>query len=199
MAATVEIDESNSAVEVVTHAIAKSDYGTVDTVNLDPTANAITPGNNAFEKWQRWHITAMGGAAEVRAFRFFATAPAANTTHQFNGSTVQATYDSVNHKQTAYAQPATSSTRTPETVLTTAPATGNIGVSGSLTTPLTAAGFTDYLLSQIRTTASAVAGVSLINTYRYEEVAIFLLLPSFNAIIRAVEVLHGSMLAGLLV
>jgi hypothetical protein len=172
MAASVELDEStHSGGEVVTHGITNSNYGSVDQVNLSAPANPITPSQNSFEKWQKWHVTALGGAVSVRAFRFFSTVPAADTTHHFNGSTVQGTYDSVNHKQTAYSQPATSATRTPEAVPTVAPSTANIGVGGSLTGELTAPGSTDYLVSQIRTGAPAVAGTVLTNSYRYEEIA----------------------------
>lgn len=171
MASVVEVDESNSAVEVVTHGIADSDLGSIDAANLDPTVNALTPGNNSMEKWQRWHVTAMGGAAEVKDLKFFATAPGLNATHHFNGSTVQATYDSVNHKQTAYSQPATSATRTPEGVPTAATASANIGIAGSLTGVLTAVGQSDYLIHQIRTVSAATSGVEMTLTYRYTETA----------------------------
>lgn len=172
MAATVEIDESNGAAETITHAIANSNYGSTDAVALNPVNFPIIPGDNAFEKWQRLHVSGMGGSAVVRNVRYFATAPATNTTHQFNGHTSQATYDSANHKQTAYAQPAITPTRTPETVPVTAPATANIGVAGSLIGEITAApAFTDYIVSQVRTTASAAAGTTLTITFRYDEVA----------------------------
>jgi hypothetical protein len=171
MAATLEIDESNGATETVTHGIANSNYGAVDTPNLNAVANALTPGNNSFEKWQRWHVTAMGGSVEVRNLKFFATAPGANATHQFNGHTSQATYDSANHKQTVFAQPATTATRTPEAVPTSAPGSANVGIGGSLTGVLSAAGSSDYVLSQIRTTGAATAGATLTLTYRYDEVA----------------------------
>jgi hypothetical protein len=175
MAAVLEIDESNGSPEVVTHNIAQSNYGAVDAVNLNASANPIIPGANSFEKWQKWHVTAMGGAVSVRAFRFFATSPASNTTHHFNGSTVQATYDSANHKQTVYAVPATNATRTPETVPTSAPATGNIGIAGSLTGELLATGSSDFLVSQIRTGSPATAGTTVTLSYRYDEIAIFLI------------------------
>ena len=74
MPAVVEIDESNGAVEVVTHGITNSNYGATDTVNLNTTVAPITAGPNSFEKAQRWHVTAMGGAVSVRAFRFYSHA-----------------------------------------------------------------------------------------------------------------------------
>lgn len=172
MPATVEIDESNGATETLTHAITQSNYGAVDAANLNATTNPLIPGDNAFEKWQRLHITAMGGSAVVRNLRYFGTAPAANTTHNFNGHTVQGTYDGANHKQTAYAQAAVTATRTPETVPVVAPATANIGFAGSLLGEISAApAFSDYIVSQVRTTASATAGTTLTITFRYDEVA----------------------------
>lgn len=171
MAATVEIDESNGGTETITHNITNSNYGSVDSVNLVAATNPITAGQNSFEKWQRWHVTAMGGSVSIRNLKFFSTAPSANTSHHFNGHTSEATYDSANHKQTVYAAPATTSTRTPEAVVTSAPGTANMGIAGDLTGELTATGFSDYLLSQIRTTGSAVAGTTLTNTYRYDEIA----------------------------
>jgi hypothetical protein len=168
--AIVEIDESNGAVEVLTHGMVTAHYGSTDTVNLSPAAAPLTPGQNSYEKAHRWHVTAMGGAVSVRAFRFYGTAPAANATHYFNGALDQATYDSANHKITAYAVVATTPTRTPEVVPQAAPASANIGVSGILAGELTAPGQSDYLYSQIRTTASAISGTVMTNTYRYEEV-----------------------------
>jgi hypothetical protein len=172
MAATVEIDESNGATETITHAIANSNYGSVDAVTLNATNNPIVPGDNAFEKWQRVHVTAMGGSAVLRNLRYFATAPASNTTHNFNGSTTQTTYDGANHKQLAYAQPTVTPTRTPEIVPVVAPTTANIGVAGSLTGEITTAPqFFDYIVSQVRTNVSATAGTTLTVTFRYDEIA----------------------------
>jgi hypothetical protein len=170
MPAVVEIDESNGSVETVTHGILNSNYGSADTVNLTASAAPITAGQNSFEKAQRWHVTNMGGAVAVRAFRFYATPPAVNAAHYYNGSLAQATYDSANHKITAYAIPNTTATRTPEAVLQAPPATANIGVAGSLVGELTAVGLTDYLYTQVRTSVSAVSGTLMTNSYRYEEV-----------------------------
>jgi hypothetical protein len=107
----------------------------------------------------------------VKNLRFFATAPAANATHGFNGHTVQANYDAANHKQTAYGVAATTSTRTPEVVPTVAPGSANIGIGGSLTGSLTAAGTSDFVVSQIQLSPSAVAGTTMTLTFRHDEIA----------------------------
>jgi hypothetical protein len=177
MAATVELCESNGATETVTHGLAvlparAASMGSVDQANLDPVTNRLTPGGNSYEKWQRVHVTALGGAAAVRTFKIWAEgAVATNTTHHYNGSLSQATYDSANHKQTTYAQPATTATRTPEPMVTSEPASPNLGIGGSLTGALTAPGYSDYLVHQIRTTASATTGATLTLRVGYEEVA----------------------------
>jgi hypothetical protein len=172
MPATVEIDESNGTTEVVTHAITNSNYGSTNAANINAVNFPIIPGDNAFEKWHRLHISSMGGSAVIRNLRYFATAPAANTTHNFNGHGTQATYDGANHKQTTYLQAAVTPTRTPETVPVVAPVTANIGFNGLLAGEINAApAFSDFIVSQVRTTASATAGTTLTITFRYDEVA----------------------------
>jgi hypothetical protein len=172
MAATVEIDESNGATETITHNIANSNYGNIDAPALNAISQPIVPGDNAFEKWQRVHVTNMGGSVVLRNLRYFGTAPAANTTHYFNGHTTQATYDSPNHKQLAFIQPTVTPTRTPEIVPVVAPSSANIGTGGNLIGEITAApAFFDYILSQVRTNVSATAGTTLTITFRYDEIA----------------------------
>jgi hypothetical protein len=177
MAATVELCESNGATETVTHTLAvwpalAASMGSVDQANLDPVTNRLTPGTNSYEKWQRVHVTALGAAAAVRSVKVWIEgALAPNTSSHYNGSLSQATYDTANHKQTVYAQPATTATRTPEVMPTSEPASPNLGIGGSLTGSLTAAGYSDYLVQQIRTTASATAGSTVQLRVGYEEVA----------------------------
>lgn len=170
MAATVEIDELNgTSPGVRTHNISNSNYGELEAVNLDPVANPIIPGNNSFQKWQQWHVTALGGSVSIQNLKYFATTPAANTTHQFNGNTVQGSYDTT--KKTVYETPDQSAGDAPNNVPTAAPGSANIGVGGSLTGSITSPGFSDFVVSIITTTVSAVAGTSLTVTFRYDEIA----------------------------
>lgn len=170
MAATVEIDERNGADPgTLTHGISNSNYGTNDSVNLNPTTYPIVPGNNAYQKWQQWHVSAMGGSVSVKNLKYFGTAPAANTSHVFNGHTVQGTYDG--SKKTVYETPDQTSGDCPNAVPTSAPGSANIGIAGSLTGELTATGSSDYVVSMITTTGSAVAGTTLTITFRYDEIA----------------------------
>jgi len=171
MAATVEVDETNGAAAgTITHNPANSNYGSIDAQALDPVANPITPGNNSYEKWQQWDVTAMGGSSAVKNLKYFASAGlTSGCTHGFGGHTTQGTYDST--KKTTYATPATTATNTPNAVPTSAPGTANIGIAGSLTGQLTATGKSDYVVSQVQTTGAATAGTSITITFRYDEIA----------------------------
>ena len=171
MAANVEIDETNgTAPGTLTDNITNSNYGVVDSVNLDPIANPITPGVNSFTKWQQWHLVALGGSIQIENLKYFnGGGVAADTAHQFNGNTVQGSYDST--KKTVYETPDQLATDAPNTVPGSAPGSANIGIAGSLTAALTAAGRSDFVVSIITTTVSAVAGATLTITFRYDEIA----------------------------
>ena len=175
MAATVEIDESNDSTgEVVTDAISHSNYGAVDAAHLVLTvpANLITPGQNSREKWHRWHLVDLAGSAAIQTLKFWASAsPPTAWTHFFNGHTSQVNYEAANHRQTSFAAPATSTTRTPETVPTSEPAGPNIGIGGVLLGQLSAPGRSDYLLHQVRTTTAVAVGFLLTLFYGYEDLA----------------------------
>lgn len=170
MAATVEVDESNGSVETVTHAIAHSRYGSVDQANLEKDVNPIDQGLNSFEKWKRFHVVLLGGAAKIKGLRYYAlAAPPPNTEHRANVSASQATYDTI--KKTAYTQPATTILVATQTVPTSKPSSANLGIGGSLTGEIIAAGgLSDYLVTQIRAGATAQAGGTLTAIYHYDEV-----------------------------
>lgn len=172
MAAILEIDESNGLVETITHGISSALYGSIDAPNLSPAvmANAVAASTNSYEKWWRWHLTDLGGASAVGNFRIWASgSPATGGTHYYCGSTDPATYATT--KQTAYSAPAQTTTRATVAFPTSDPEAAAIGVGGSLTTTLTAAGYTDYLVSQIRLSTGATAGATFSLTYGYDELA----------------------------
>ena len=170
MAAIVEIDESNGAVEAVTHGITSAYYGSVDGVHLTLAGAGIVAATNSYEKWWRYHVADLQGASAITALRMYASAgPGVNDLHQTNAHTVQATYDST--KRTTYLQPGTGTTRTPTPVPVSDPGTATLGIAGSLTGSLTAVGTSDYLVSQIRVAAGSTAGVSFTLTFAYDEIA----------------------------
>ena len=105
----------------------------------------------------------------VRNLKHFASAPAANATHKFNGNTVQGSYDT--SRKTIYETPDQTDGDAPNTAPTGAPGSANIGIGGQLTGEITSPGTSDFVVSIITTTGAAIAGTTLTVTFRYDEVA----------------------------
>jgi len=167
MAATVEICESNGAGETVTHDIANANMGSVDSAALDPVANPVTPGNNTFEKWQRVHVTAMGGSSAIDNLKVWRTGA-------LGGSAVHLT----NARETGYGGAETYATPTAsassvatQTMPTSEPSGANLGIGGSLSGQITSAGYSDYLVHQIQTDPGDTAGATTTMNYQYDETA----------------------------
>lgn len=185
MAAQVEIDEVSTWIEggwvdpalaeglVVAHSLVRSGYAAIDQANLDQTQcglHPIDPGLHSYQKWQRWHVKDLGGSRAVRNLRFYSpVAPTANAEHRFNGHTLQAAYDGT--KKLAAEFPDRTGTDTPNSVPTAPPASANIGIGGLLAGELRDVGVSDYVVSQVQTTAMAVSGIMLRNRYRYDDYA----------------------------
>lgn len=167
MAATVQIDESNGAGETQTTNITNSNMGAVDTANLDPVANPVTPGNNTYEKWQRMHVTNMGGSSSIQNLKIWRTgALGGAAVHKTNARTTS--YGGA----ATYATPiATASSIGSQTMPTSVPASANLGIGGALAGALTATGYSDYLVHQIQTNVADVAGSTSTINYQYDEVA----------------------------
>lgn len=167
MAATVTIDESNGAGQTVTANITNSNMGSTDAANLDPVANPVSPGNNTYEKWQRFDLTALGGSSAIENLKVWRTgALGGSAVHVTNARTTS--YGGA----ATYATPvATTSTVATQTMPTSTPASANLGIGGSLTGSLTAVGYSDYLVHQIQTNAADTAGSTSTMNYQYDEVA----------------------------
>lgn len=168
MAATVEIDERNGApAGTLTHNIGDTDMGSIDDNDLDPVANPIVPDANTFEKWQQFHVTAMGGSSAIDNLKVWRTgALGANATHVTNART-----SSYGGAET-YAEPTDSdSTVADQTMPTAEPGSANLGIGGSLSGQLTGTGSSDYLVHQIQTNSSATAGSTSTMNYQYDETA----------------------------
>ncbi len=153
MPATVEICESNTVGETVTHNIGDTDMGDTDAANLDPVAFPVVPGANTYEKYQRIHVTAMGGSSKIDNIKIWRTSALGGAAvHKTNARTAA-------YVQKTFVTPIkTTSTQADQTMPTSAPGTANLGIAGSLTGSLVAAGYTDYLIHQIQTNASDTAG-----------------------------------------
>lgn len=168
MAATVEIDERNGApAGTLTHNISDSDMGSADSPTVDPVASPIIPGANTYEKWQQIHVTAMGGSSKIDNLQVWRTgALGGAAVHVTNART--AAYGGA----AAYAAPiVTNSTLATQTMPTADPGAANLGIGGSLTGSLIAAGSSDYLIHQIQTNAADVAGSTSTLNYQYDETA----------------------------
>ena len=169
MAATVEIDEANGAGETLTHNITNTNMGSTDAVNLDPVANPVTPNTRTFIKYQKIHVTAMGGSSQIdnlQVWRTGALGTGGTHTHVTNART--SSYAGA----LSYATPTQSAVSTvDQTMPSSDPAATNLGIGGALAGALTATGSSDYLGHQITTDASAVAGSTSTMNYQYDETA----------------------------
>jgi hypothetical protein len=166
MAATVQITESNTSGETLTHGISNSNMGSTDAANLDPVANPVTPGNNTYEKYQRFEVTAMGGSSAISGLRVWRSgALGGSATHVTNARTSS-------YAQKSFATPvATTSTQATQAMPTSDPGATNLGIASSLTGSLTAAGYSDYLVHQIQSNAGDTAGSTSTMYYQYAEIA----------------------------
>lgn len=168
MAATVEIDEGNgSAAGTLTHGITNSNMGSTDAVNLDPVANPVAPGSNTYEKYQKIHVTAMGGSSKIDNLKIWRTgALGGAATHLTNARTA-----SYGGAATGTTPVATASSVATQTMPTSAPGTANLGIAGTLAGSLLATGSSDFLVHQIQTNAADVAGSTSTMNYQYDETA----------------------------
>jgi len=166
-AATVQIDESNGVGEDQSTNIANSNMGSDDSAELVAADEPVVPGENTFEKWQRLHVTAMGGSSKILNLKIWrTTALGGSAIHETNAR--EAAYGGAD----GYATPtASTSSVATETMPTTEPSGANLGIGGALAGELTDVGYSDYLVHQIQTDAGDVAGASCTMHYQYDEVA----------------------------
>ena len=167
MPATIEIDEANGEGETLSHNVANLNMGNVDAKEIVAKDHAIAPGANSFEKYIKFHVTNMGGSSKIdniRVYRDGALGGAA--THKTNART--ADYAGA----ATYAAPvATASSVATQAMPTAEPASANLGIGGSLSGALEAAGSSDYLVMQIQTNAADTAGSSSTLHFVYDETA----------------------------
>jgi hypothetical protein len=167
LTATVEIDEANTVSQTITHNITDTDMGNQDSVTVDPVAFPITPGNNTYEKWQKVHVTAMGGSSKIDNLKVWRTgALGGAAVHLTNART-----SSYGGAPTFATPIATSSSIATQTMPTSVPGSANLGIGGSLSGSLTTTGSSDYLVHQIQTNASDTAGSTSTMNYQYDETA----------------------------
>jgi hypothetical protein len=127
----------------------------------DYTSYPITAGENSYEVWLRGKWT--GTFNKVQNLQFWKSSPTGNDT----GVSIK-----WNGQRTAYATPTTanSSIATAD-VPTEDPGTANVSIGGALTGSLSASGYSDYIVLQMRTTTGAAAGDTSAYTFtmQYDE------------------------------
>jgi hypothetical protein len=167
MAATIEICETNEAGVVVTHDIDNSNMGSIDAPDLDPVSYKIDAGDRSYIKYQRIHVTNMGGSSAIDDLRIWRTgALAGSTTHVTNART--SSYGGA----LTYATPVQSAVSgVNQAMPTTTPASANLGIGGSLAGSITSAGYSDYLGHQIVTNANDTEGADCTLSFQYRETA----------------------------
>ena len=163
---TLEIDEFNGAGATATHNIANANMGGVDSAGLDPIANPIVAGARSFAKYQKIHITAMGGSSKVDNLKVWRTgALGGSATHVTNARTTS-------YANISYATPTQSAVSGVDQAMpTSTPSTANLGIGGSLTGSLTAVGSSDYLVHQIVTDSGDTVGSTSTLNFQYDETA----------------------------
>lgn len=166
MAATVRINEYNGAGATLTAGITNSNYGSSDTANLTAATYPITAGENAYEKWQKVEVTAMGGSSKVKDLKVWVS----GTLSGSDAIKTNARTTSYGGAATFATPVATTSTVATQAMPSAAPA-NNLGIGGSLTGELTAAGLSDYFVHQLQVHSATTAGATLTVNYRYTEVA----------------------------
>lgn len=169
MAATVEIDEANGASETIEHNISNTNMGSSDEPNLDPVANPIAPNTRTYVKYQKIHVTNMGGSSKIDNLKIWRTGSlGTGGTHSHLTNARESSYGGA----ITYATPTRSSVSgVDQTMPTSTPSGANLGIGGSLTGSLTTTGSSDYLAHQIVVDASATAGSTSTMNYQYDETA----------------------------
>ena len=167
MSATIEICESNESGPSVNHNVANVNMGNIDAPELDPISYPIEREERSYIKYHRIHVTAMGGSSKIDDLRVWrAGALGGSATHVCNLKT--SSYVGA----LTYATPVkTAVTNVDQAMPTSLPGSANLGIGGSLTGYLDAAGYSDYLGHQIIPDNADTVGSSSTLSFQYKETA----------------------------
>lgn len=163
MVATVEIDESNGAGETITDGITNGNYGSVDSANLAVATNAVTAGNNSFEKW--WKLDFGGTFNTIDNLQIWKSAGNYVTGEGIDTNLRTSAYGGAE----SYVTPTETTSVIADQVMPVAdPTSANLGISGSLAGSLSSAGKSDYMITQLQTTGATPAGDVNQKTFTFE-------------------------------
>jgi hypothetical protein len=124
----------------------------------------VPVGENAYEKWVRVHLTALNDSTKIKNLRFWKSAGTFETDEGIQTACKTSTY-------TAQTFATPSKTTLTNTAIATAEPAANLGIAGSLTGELTAAGYSDYCRFQRQSGAGTPPGDanSLTLSFKYDE------------------------------
>lgn len=114
----------------------------------DYSTNPIPAGENSFEVWLRAKFT--GTFNKIENIQFWRST-------NFSPATGLALYWKPKGAS-AYAQPTSAVSKAISAIPTADPGSANIGIGNNITGNLTASGYSNYIVTQLRTTSAAAAG-----------------------------------------
>ncbi len=151
MAATFAIHESNGAGETTTVA-SNLNFGSADQANLEPASYPITAGDRSYEKWVRLYFS--GTFNKIENIKIWKSAG-----DYVTGEGIVTNLTTTGYSAASYTTPTSAtSTVATYTMPTSDPGSANLGIGGSLTGSLTAAGYSDYWVLQMTTSTSSPPG-----------------------------------------
>ena len=111
------------------------------------TAYPITAGSNSYEVWLRGHFTgAFNKVQNLQLWKSAGTEGAGETLYWEDGG------------EPTFAEPVTTILVATSAVPTSDPGSSNVSINNSQASSLSAAGYSDYIVLQMRTTSAAEAG-----------------------------------------
>lgn len=165
----IELDESNGAVETVTHGVTTLVMGMVDAPGGVPgePGRRQPPESASMHKALRLHLVALEGAVGVAALRASCDPPVPGWSLWTNATSQPGEYAS--SRVTTYVPPSTGTSLVPYPLPVSDPGEPTLGIAGQLDGELTTPGHSDYLYLQLRADATVTTGFDA-PCYLYYEV-----------------------------
>lgn len=163
MAATLDIAETNGplASSVETLDISNLNFGSTDDAELTPASYPITAqaDGHAYEKWIRYHVSAMGGGAQIDNLKVWLSALGGGwkTGEGMSTNMRESGYSSKTYPSAGPVE--TNSPDADQVMPETEPSGPNLGIGGSLSGQITSApAYSDWAVLQLDVTELTPAG-----------------------------------------
>lgn len=160
--ASVELSEYNTAGESVTNGISNINFGSTDAANIVVANYPITVGVHSFTKYIKFHVSAINDSNQIDNIRIWKSNGDYLTDEVIKTNLTESSYTSV-----SFATPATAS-YSGNNMPTSEPSGANLGIAGSLTNALSAAGYSDYWKLQLQTGAGTPPGDANQKTFTFK-------------------------------